>query len=336
MLALNRVVQVVVFSFLISYTLTARKQELGPYAISTVAFDPTGTLLAVTGGPPICNDDPNDTHLFNITILDSVTNEVIQSFGDFSCKVNSISWSPDGTRIAASSDEGTASVWNAATGEKVSMYGSSGKGVRSLYGASWNPVDNRIVVLGGGRDVTIWDAETGAIISRVFDKGTLGVQFSAWSSDGTKMALATLDEKIEIFDVSPLLQTPPLLLRFASGKITALIWNPNGDEVVVTSGQDAKIYDTATGQLIQTLIGSTDTLRAIAWSSDGERIAAGGEDYTVRIWDVETGKETSALVYGSTILNLDWSADGAYLAYGGYHSSADKLIEIAHIPLLTD
>jgi WD40 repeat protein len=57
---------------------------------------------------------------------------------------------------------------------------------------------------------------------------------------------------------------------------------------------------------------------AMVLSPDGSRLATGGLDGTVRIWDVESGKLLRALVgHGSYCWGLDWSPDGSMLASGG-------------------
>ncbi|MBN1581968.1 MAG: hypothetical protein JXA89_14785, partial [Anaerolineae bacterium] len=41
---------------------------------------------------------------------------------------------------------------------------------------------------------------------------------------------------------------------------------------------------------MQVLRGHLDSVRAVAWSPDGSKIASGSDDLTVRIWDAETGE----------------------------------------------
>ena len=43
------------------------------------------------------------------------------------------------------------------------------------------------------------------------------------------------------------------------------------------------------------LIGHKKTVKSISISSDSKKIASGGYDKTVRIWDIETGIEISKL-----------------------------------------
>ena len=52
-----------------------------------------------------------------------------------------------------------------------------------------------------------------------------------------------------------------------------------------------KIWDTNTGENIRTLYGHINSVHSVAWSSDGNRIASGSDDSTIKIWDANTGTD---------------------------------------------
>ncbi len=304
------------------------------FQITSIAFSPDGKQLAIAGGLSLPNTKQANRNKFELRVLDAANGKLIKAFGDSTFSPNSIDWSPDGTRIVSSSDEGFATVWNVATGEEVSHYSRSGGDAMSLFGASWNPVDERIVVLGGGRYTAIWDAQTGNLITWVNTSDYLGVIFSAWSPDGMKLALGTAMNEVDIFDVDPSFEKPPLLSGINSGPMTNLTWSPDGTQIATLSGQEIRIFDAKTGKMTQTLIGSTNNLWGISWTAVGNRIAAGGSDYKVRVWDASTGQETAVFDHQASITSIDWSPDGQYLAFGGWENADYNGFEIVSVPFI--
>src|SRR5205823_8306626 len=72
----------------------------------------------------------------------------------------------------------------------------------------------------------------------------------------------------------------------------------------------------ATGQLLFTLGEATDWLYALAWSSDGKRLASGGVDKSIRVYQVngEEGKLLhSVFAHEAPVLKLAFSKDGKTL-----------------------
>ena len=53
------------------------------------------------------------------------------------------------------------------------------------------------------------------------------------------------------------------------------------------SAQEPKLRDT--------LQGHTDSVWSVAFSPDGKTLASGGSHSTIKLWDVQTGKETATL-----------------------------------------
>jgi WD40 repeat protein len=101
------------------------------------------------------------------------------------------------------------------------------------------------------------------------------------------------------------------------GPITALAWN--GGPVVASSGVDQHLmlWSFPDGAALHTVT-STDTLRALAMSPDGKLVAGAGEDPSIRVWDVATGKLTATLTgHADWVQCLGFSPDGKILASGG-------------------
>ncbi len=76
-----------------------------------------------------------------------------------------------------------------------------------------------------------------------------------------------------------------------------------------------KIWDSATGKELFALKGHAGPVWSVAFSPDGQRLASGSNDQTVKIWDSATGKELFALKgHAGCVYSVAFSPDGQRLA----------------------
>lgn len=98
-------------------------------------------------------------------------------------------------------------------------------------------------------------------------------------------------------------------------RATILRWSPDGGTLaVVDSFRRIHLFAPGSADLPRILRGHTLLIRALDWSPDGSRIASGGNDHVVKIWDVASGRETLTLPASGDICGLCWRQDGKALA----------------------
>ncbi|MEU9613687.1 AAA family ATPase [Streptomyces sp. NPDC048209] len=232
--------------------------------------------------------------------------------------VNAVTWSPDGSRLATASDDGTVRIWDAReAGNPVVLTRRHGDGV---YAVAWSPDGKRLA--GGSRDrsVTIWDAETwaemGVLIGHDDSVGAL-----AWSPDGDRLATASSDRTVRIWDAET--HAELTVLTGHEQPVWDLAWSPGRGQLASASDDGTvRVWSLTPGGPNTELTGHQASVSAVAWSPDGCCLASVSEDRTALVWNIavaeEEGREPQARKLTSlTPLNcVTWSPDGRHIAVG--------------------
>lgn len=141
-----------------------------------------------------------------------------------------------------------------------------------------------------------------------------------WSPDSALLAISTIHGS-GIFDVQRLLKLRPLISDVTP---TSLALSPDGSRLV-TGGRDipqspqdtVTIWRVSDGSKLQTMIGHSQWVNAVAYSPTGEFVASGSDDQTVRLWRVEEGTEALVLRgHTESVVTVAFSPDGQLLASG--------------------
>ena len=171
--------------------------------------------------------------------------------------------------------------------------------------------------------------QTPSPVARLTYRGhTDKIHMVAWSPDGNTIVSSSEDETIRVWNTQS--GQTLVTLRGNSLQAQALAWSPDSRSIAATSGllsDTVQIWDASSGQVSSVharYSGHSETIQTIAWSPSGKYIASAGDDATVQVWDVATGRtlfiyrgHASATGNAAAITTLVWSPDGQRIASGG-------------------
>jgi roadblock/LC7 domain-containing protein/mono/diheme cytochrome c family protein len=115
----------------------------------------------------------------------------------------------------------------------------------------------------------------------------------AWSPDGATLAVPGNGE---VFLVSVDGYERRFRLRGAAARVESVQFSPDGRILAVAGGTPSRFgelqfWKIATGELERSIRVGGDSVFGVNWSPDGTRVAVGGADRTVRVFEVSSGLE---------------------------------------------
>ncbi len=306
-----------------------RQYDVHASWVVSVAWEPGGTRIASAGGDG------------TVRIWEAETGESLLTYRghtrllnkiNLQATVYTVAWAPEGLRIASAGDGANVYVWNAATGQTLTLYQGHSGLLPNVYAAVWSPDGKQIASAcssaGLDKTVHIWDSVTGQTSSRYDARYGWIPNFSvlsvAWSPDGTRIAATCGDKTIRVWDT-----TTGLLVsthRFRSEWSSHIAWSPDSRYLASAhSDHTAQVWDMSTGARVMLCRGHTDTVRYVAWSPDGISLATASNDRTVQIWKALTGEHIYTYRgHSNWTTSVAWSPDGTRIA----SASNDKTVHV--------
>jgi WD40 repeat protein len=293
-----------------------------PVPITAVAFHPSGKELFAAG-------------YHEITVWNPTDGTLLRRIKDLAQRTHAISFNADGSLMAVASGTpgrmGEVVLLNPTDGSLVRVLGKSGD---EIFDAQFSPDGKHLATAGADRAIRIYDVATGNEI-RLIENHADWVMAVAWSPDGAKLASASRDKTAKLFEAATgnLLAThsghgePVYGVAFkadgqqvySSGRDRKIrAWKvADGGNAGETGGFNEEIYklvncdgslfaasadktvrqfrDKDRGQVRQ-FDGQTDWVYSVAAHMPTKRVASGGYNGQVIVWNIDDGKQLSAFI----------------------------------------
>ncbi|PWT90273.1 MAG: hypothetical protein C5B56_05725 [Proteobacteria bacterium] len=259
-------------------------------------------------------------------VWDSRTGKTIAVMSGHAAAIKSVEFTLDERQVVTWSEDATLRLWDAETGKEIAaprpfpgshstvtllpdgavLTTSSGDTavriwrdnsiVGDVFEGAFTEDGQRVVTAARDGSIRVWDlsgARPRELIRLDGDNNT-----AVFEPDGHHVLLAS-DDAILRWDIRS--ASPPVPVIASERKVYRAAFDRGARRVAVATGQWPKIqkemltvYDVASGKAVATF---KELPRAehVALSPDGQRVAAVLADETVRIWDVETGRELPVL-----------------------------------------
>jgi len=270
------------------------------YRLMCVAFSPDGSEIASGGNE-------------GIAIFDSASGRQKRRLTKTHGATVSITFSPDGERLATLSVECYVQIWDLVLGREKRLLGSAQRLTGGGGQVAFSP-DGRWLAATCGEEVRIWDAESGEELHAL--KWHLKwINGLAFSPDGSRLATCSNDRDIKLWATA--LDPEVRTLQGHSDWVSSVAFSPDATQLASGSlDKTVKLWDIASGQELHTLEGEKNEVRQVAFSHDGRLLASAGSEGVIRLWDCRTGQLLQSLISNAPdiVYGLCFSGDGKWLA----------------------
>jgi hypothetical protein len=254
-------------------TLIKRIKNVGQRSYA-MALSPDGKLLAVGCGAP---GRLGETRLFDVA-----TGELKNVLGSTGDVVLDVAFNPAGDRLAIGAADGIVRIFEVATGKEVLTINSHSDWVNAV---AWNADGSKLV--SGSRDKTakVFDGKTAELLVTYSGHGQ-PVKGVAFHPEGKEIFSSGGDNKIHRWQIAEAKKAAEVAF---GGEVYKLI--PNGDFLFAASAdKSVRQFDAKTHKELRQFAGHGDWALSVSYSPATKRVAAGGFDGSVRVWNAEDGK----------------------------------------------
>jgi WD40 repeat protein len=221
--------------------------------------------------------------------------------------VYALAFSPDGKHLAAGLSSGGTVVWDLATQRRVlQLAGLTSRLTRLIYSAD----GDRLAACGYDGVVRVWNTKSGDELYSRPGAGSSSRNDIAFSPDGKRLAHIVSTQRLEICDAAT-----GNVQRQLTGYFAGIAFSPDSQTLAVSETNQLRLTDVA-GAKVDKALSTGTSARHISFSPDERTLATLGDDRSLALWDLETGKRILMANESTPHTGLEFSENGKVLMLG--------------------
>ena len=283
--------------------LSKSKFKLVSSSIFSIAFDPSSDLIAF-------GDGNGAVKIFSIN--EGTERTTLISHSDL---IWSVAISEDSKLVASAGNDNKIVIFDT---EKLSFLTLKLNQPSTPLSIVFDEENKSLISAWRNGDIAIWNIESGCLIT-IFNAHIKSIRTISFDKKRRILVSASNDGEIKIWNIAS--NTCIKSIQTSSKRINEITISPDGKLIACDQYNSIMIFD-LDGNLKGILEGHDDWVYSVAFSHDGELIATGSRDRTVKVWDLVSMTCLKTLEgHTNTIHSVRFSSSSLILGTGSFDNS---------------